>query len=73
MAGPLRRDKVQSIRGSRIAIAIVIGVLLGCIFAFVFPHGFLTSTIPIENRRIVRSTVQVFKPILVTVLVIDVD
>lgn len=56
MAG--RRDKVQSIRGSRIAIAIVVGVLLGCVFAFMFPHGFFTPSTPIQNRRIVKSNFQ---------------
>ncbi|KAK1554547.1 hypothetical protein Q3G72_013792 [Acer saccharum] len=53
-----RRDKVQSIRGSRIAIAIVIGVLLGCVFAFLFPHGLFTPNSPSQNRRIVTSNVQ---------------
>ncbi|KAF9596256.1 hypothetical protein IFM89_008419 [Coptis chinensis] len=30
----------SSLRGSRIAIAIGIGVFLGCVFAFFYPHGF---------------------------------
>ncbi|CAO2837596.1 unnamed protein product [Amaranthus hypochondriacus] len=30
----------QSLRGSRIAIAIAIGVFMGCVFALFYPHGF---------------------------------
>ncbi|KAJ0087243.1 hypothetical protein Patl1_09109 [Pistacia atlantica] len=56
MAG--RRDKVQSIRGSRIVVAIVIGVLVGCVFAFLFPHGFFSSNPPIQNRRTIKSNYQ---------------
>lgn len=56
MAG--RREKVQSIRGSRIAIAIVIGVLVGCVFAFLFPHGFFSSNLPIQDRQLVKKNFQ---------------
>lgn len=60
MAG--RREKIQSIRGSRIAVAVAIGVLLGCIFAFLFPNGFFSSNnLSIQNRRIVKSNLQVFE------------
>ncbi|KAK6938791.1 Nucleotide-diphospho-sugar transferase [Dillenia turbinata] len=38
--GLLMRNNGHSLRGSRIAAAIAIGVLLGCIFAFLYPHGF---------------------------------
>lgn len=59
MAG--RREKYsQSLRGSRIVIAIVIGVLLGCVFAFLFPHGFFSSSDPpTRNRRLSKSSLQV--------------
>lgn len=57
--GALMRDKGQSSRGSRIAVAIVIGVLLGCVFAFLFPHGLFTSDPFIRNRRIGNSDLKV--------------
>ena len=59
MAG--RREKYsQSLRGSKIAIAIVIGVLLGCVFAFLFPQGlFSSSDPPTRNRRLSKSSLQV--------------
>ncbi|XP_010529561.1 PREDICTED: arabinosyltransferase RRA3-like [Tarenaya hassleriana] len=41
MAG--RRERVQQVRGSRIVIAIVIGVLVGCVCAVMFPRGFFNS------------------------------
>ncbi|KAL5704812.1 Arabinosyltransferase rra3 [Ranunculus cassubicifolius] len=41
--GSLMRNNTNSIRGSKIAIAIGIGVLLGCVFAFFFPHGFFVT------------------------------
>ncbi|XP_078155226.1 arabinosyltransferase RRA2-like [Carex rostrata] len=41
--GPLMRIGGQHSRGSRIAIAVAIGVLLGCVFAFLYPDGFLSS------------------------------
>lgn len=39
--GPLMRNTAQSLHKSRVAIAaaIGVGVLLGCVFAFLFPHG----------------------------------
>ncbi|GFZ10300.1 nucleotide-diphospho-sugar transferase family protein [Actinidia rufa] len=55
MAG--RREKNgQSFRGSRITVAIAIGVLLGCVFAFLYPHGFFN---PAPNRPFSNSDVQV--------------
>ncbi|KAH6816903.1 Nucleotide-diphospho-sugar transferase family protein [Perilla frutescens var. frutescens] len=40
-----RRDKnlQSSVRGSRILAAIAIGVGVGCVFAFLFPHGFFST------------------------------
>ncbi|XP_040998591.1 arabinosyltransferase RRA3-like [Juglans microcarpa x Juglans regia] len=61
MAGrALMRDKGQSLRRSRIAAAILTGVLIGCVFAFVLPHGLFSSDQPIQNRRIGKSGLQVF-------------
>ncbi|KAB1220549.1 hypothetical protein CJ030_MR3G015802 [Morella rubra] len=57
--GSLMRDKGQSLRGSRIALAILTGVLLGCVFAFLFPHGFFSSDPPIQHRRLDKSGLQV--------------
>ncbi|KAI3841039.1 hypothetical protein MKX03_018270 [Papaver bracteatum] len=59
--GSLMRSNVHSIRGSRIAVAIGIGILLGCVFAFCFPHGFFAanSPSPIKNRRITATNLQV--------------
>ncbi|XVF73707.1 hypothetical protein PTKIN_Ptkin13bG0004400 [Pterospermum kingtungense] len=57
MAG--RREKGQSLRGSRIAIAIVIGVLLGCVIAFFFPHGLINPTPSVQNRRFGKSSFQI--------------
>ncbi|KAF3446287.1 hypothetical protein FNV43_RR11466 [Rhamnella rubrinervis] len=49
--GSLMRDKSQSVRGSRILVAIAIGILLGCVFAFLFPHGLLNSSDPPKRSR----------------------
>ncbi|MCL7037182.1 hypothetical protein MKW94_028620 [Papaver nudicaule] len=59
--GSLMRSNVHAIRGSRIAIAIGIGILLGCVFAFCYPHGFFASNYvsPIQNRRISKTNLQV--------------
>lgn len=58
MAG--RKDKSsQSFRGSRIAVAIAIGVLLGCVSAFLFPHGFFTPVPQTKDRASQKSTLQV--------------
>ncbi|KAK1369597.1 Glycosyltransferase [Heracleum sosnowskyi] len=44
MGGGLRRVSGPSILRSRICIAILIGILLGCVFAFFFPHGLFLSS-----------------------------
>ncbi|XP_077219818.1 arabinosyltransferase RRA3-like [Tasmannia lanceolata] len=53
--GPLMRNNGPSIRGSRIAIAVAIGIFLGCLFAFLFPNGFLSSDLP-QNQIHTSST-----------------
>ncbi|KAF7829693.1 arabinosyltransferase RRA3-like [Senna tora] len=55
----LTRDKGQSVLGSRILVAVVIGILLGCIFAFLSPHGFFTSNRPFHNPRIGVADLQI--------------
>ncbi|KAJ9166116.1 hypothetical protein P3X46_020907 [Hevea brasiliensis] len=62
MAGLGRKEKGQSLRGSRIAIAIVIGVLLGCVFAFLYPHGFFSSDSTASSHRIAKSNLQIDSP-----------
>ncbi|CAK9142594.1 unnamed protein product [Ilex paraguariensis] len=57
--GPLMRNTTQSLRGSRIVIAIAIGVLLGCVFAFLFPRGLFASNSPIQSHPIAKSNIQV--------------
>ncbi|MCD7448492.1 Arabinosyltransferase rra3 [Datura stramonium] len=58
MAG--RREKYgQSIRGSRIAGAIAIGVFLGCVFAFLYPHGFFSPDPRPQSRPLSKSNLQV--------------
>lgn len=58
MAG--RREKYgQSIRGSRIAGAIAIGVFLGCVFAFLYPHGFFSPDPHPQSRPLSKSNLQV--------------
>ncbi|XVE49394.1 hypothetical protein DITRI_Ditri01bG0079800 [Diplodiscus trichospermus] len=42
--GPLMRNASQSVVKSRILKAIAIGISLGCLFAFLYPHGFLPSS-----------------------------
>ncbi|KAF8104204.1 hypothetical protein N665_0176s0019 [Sinapis alba] len=42
MAG--RRDRTQQLRGSKIAIAILIGIIIGCVCAVMFPNGFFNSS-----------------------------
>ncbi|XVE93553.1 hypothetical protein REPUB_Repub01dG0204800 [Reevesia pubescens] len=41
--GPLMRNASQSMVKSRIVMAIAIGISLGCLFVFLYPHGFLSS------------------------------
>lgn len=55
-----RREKYgQSIRGSRIAGAITIGVLLGCVFAFLYPNGFFSLDPRSQTRPLSKSNIQV--------------
>ncbi|CAJ2675560.1 unnamed protein product [Trifolium pratense] len=53
----LTRDKNHPITASPIAVAIFIGVILGCIFAFFSPQGFFSysSTPSILNHKMVSS------------------
>ncbi|XP_030944659.1 arabinosyltransferase RRA2-like [Quercus lobata] len=55
----MHRNTLQSVRKTRIAIAIAIGVTLGCVFAIFFPHGLFTSSAPIITRTISKSNAQV--------------
>ncbi|XP_013604809.1 PREDICTED: uncharacterized protein LOC106311990 [Brassica oleracea var. oleracea] len=51
MAG--RRDRTQQLRGSRIAIAILIGIIIGCVCSFIFPNGFFNSNSSLTvNERV---------------------
>ncbi|KAF4368068.1 hypothetical protein F8388_002679 [Cannabis sativa] len=54
--GPLMREKGHTGSGSRIAIAIVIGILLGCVFAVLYPYGLFVSDSINQNRRIDRHS-----------------
>ncbi|XP_028757592.1 arabinosyltransferase RRA3 [Neltuma alba] len=55
----LAREKGQSNLGSRIFVAVVVGVLLGCVFAFLLPHGFVSSNRLFRNRRIEIPNLQI--------------
>ncbi|KAJ7966730.1 Glycosyltransferase [Quillaja saponaria] len=57
--GSLMREKGQSVLRSRIVVAIMIGVLLGCVCAFLFPHGFFNSDPLFGNSRIGKSDMQI--------------
>ncbi|XP_043714201.1 arabinosyltransferase RRA2-like [Telopea speciosissima] len=57
--GPLMRHYGQSMRGSKIAGAIAIGILLGCVFAFLFPNGFFRSNPLIQGRRTGKASLEV--------------
>ncbi|XP_076882001.1 arabinosyltransferase RRA3-like [Bidens hawaiensis] len=59
MAGPIGRRSTtasQSARGSRIIVAIVIGILLGCLMALLYPNGLFSgdsnSASSFHNRRL---------------------
>ncbi|KAF3323288.1 UDP-D-xylose:L-fucose alpha-1,3-D-xylosyltransferase 2-like protein [Carex littledalei] len=52
--GPLMRIGGQHSRGSRIAIAVAVGVLLGCVFAFLYPDGFFKSSRSFAGRNTAR-------------------
>ncbi|CAN0922059.1 Arabinosyltransferase RRA3 [Linum grandiflorum] len=55
MAG--RRDKPPTFRRSPLLVAIVVGILLGCVFAVLYPHGFFTYDPPLHP--IANSDLQV--------------
>ncbi|KAG8377750.1 hypothetical protein BUALT_Bualt08G0065500 [Buddleja alternifolia] len=60
MAGARREKSSQSsILGSRIAVAIGIGIVAGCIFAFVFPNGFFSANPPPQSRLLSKSNLEV--------------
>ncbi|KAL8466623.1 hypothetical protein ACS0TY_035610 [Phlomoides rotata] len=56
-----RREKSSqsSIRGSRILAAIGVGILVGCVFAFLYPHGFFSSIQPSQIRTASNSNLEV--------------
>nr|AAM63606.1 unknown [Arabidopsis thaliana] len=53
-----RRDRIQQLRGSRIAIAIFVGILIGCVCSVLFPNGFFNSgsSLIANEERISKST-----------------
>ncbi|EEF52540.1 arabinosyltransferase RRA3 [Ricinus communis] len=59
MASLGRKEKGQTPRGSRIGIAILIGVILGCVFAVFYPHGFFSSDPAAPSRRFSTSSFQI--------------
>ncbi|ESQ27636.1 hypothetical protein EUTSA_v10018600mg [Eutrema salsugineum] len=57
---PGRRDRIHQLRGSRIAIAIIVGILIGCVCSVLFPNGFFNSGSSLTaNQRLSKSTSQV--------------
>ncbi|CAH8258212.1 unnamed protein product [Arabidopsis lyrata] len=57
MAG--RKDKIHKLRGSRIAVAILVGILIGCVCSVLFPNGFLnseSSSLIVNEERLSKST-----------------
>ncbi|GMI74621.1 reduced residual arabinose 3 [Hibiscus trionum] len=56
---PSTRNTSQSAVKSRILMAVSIGVSLGCLFAFLYPHGFLSSSSSAALFRSRRSQVVV--------------
>ncbi|WCJ35280.1 Nucleotide-diphospho-sugar transferase family protein [Euphorbia peplus] len=59
MATVGRKEKGQPFRGSRIAIAIFVGIILGCIFAVVYPRGFFGSDPAAFKNRIAKSNLKI--------------
>lgn len=62
MAG--RKDKIHKLRGSRIAVAILVGILIGCVCSVLFPNGFLnsgSSSLIVNEERLSKSTSKVLK------------
>ncbi|KFK41950.1 hypothetical protein AALP_AA2G192900 [Arabis alpina] len=55
----VRRDKTKLFPGSRIAIAILVGILLGCICTILFPNGFFSSRSSSVHERLSKSTSKV--------------
>jgi len=54
--GPLmRNNSTNSLRKSRVLTAVAIGVLIGCVFAFLFPNGFFVSDSVAANRRLPQA------------------
>ncbi|CAN6482208.1 unnamed protein product [Victoria cruziana] len=51
-------SKSQSIRGSRIAMAIGIGIIIGSFFAFLYPNGFIRR-LPHDEERLDISNLEV--------------
>ncbi|KAH7688651.1 hypothetical protein IHE45_03G045200 [Dioscorea alata] len=53
--GPLMKSTSTPLsRGSRIAIAVAVGVLLGCICAFLYPDGlFREATSRIKSSQVI--------------------
>ncbi|XP_017971893.1 PREDICTED: arabinosyltransferase RRA2 [Theobroma cacao] len=49
--GPLMRNASQSAVKSRILMAIATGISLGCVLAFLYPHGFFSSSAPTFHSR----------------------
>ncbi|GMH17511.1 hypothetical protein Nepgr_019352 [Nepenthes gracilis] len=56
--GLMRSSSNHSFRMSRIVIAIAIGVVLGFIFAFLYPNGLFRSDPPTSGRRLSKSDLQ---------------
>ncbi|KAJ0257380.1 Arabinosyltransferase RRA3 [Hirschfeldia incana] len=70
MAG--RRDRTQQLRGSRIAIAILIGIIIGCVCAVLFPNGFFNSSSSLAvNERLQTGSSSCESPARVKMLKSD--
>ncbi|KAM3758419.1 hypothetical protein ACB098_01G042600 [Castanea mollissima] len=48
--GPLMRDKSKESVQCQITLAIVIGIVLGCVFAFLYPYELFTYYSPFQNQ-----------------------
>ncbi|KAL8141160.1 hypothetical protein V2J09_007181 [Rumex salicifolius] len=57
--GLMRSGGRESFRYSRIAAAVVIGILTGLAFAFLYPYGFFVSDLPVADRHLSKSDLQV--------------
>ncbi|KAF8114364.1 hypothetical protein N665_0039s0123 [Sinapis alba] len=59
-----RRDRTQQLRSSRIAIAILVGIIIGCVCAVIFPNGFFNSNSSLtanERVQVVSSSCESIK------------